>query len=56
MIVQTKLCIEYAHRFLGHKGEAQYFHGHHGELTIDVEGIQNKRGFVVPVSHIKRIV
>jgi 6-pyruvoyltetrahydropterin/6-carboxytetrahydropterin synthase len=52
----TKIGIEYAHRFLGYDGEAQYLHGHHGELTIEVEGeINQKNGFVVPCNNIKRI-
>lgn len=33
----TKLELQYAHRFLNFKGEAQYLHGHTGELTIEVE-------------------
>ena len=33
----TKLDLQYAHRFYGFKGEAQYLHGHTGILTIEVE-------------------
>ena len=33
----TKLDLQYAHRFYGFKGEAQYLHGHTGVLTIEVE-------------------
>lgn len=56
MISLTKVGIEYAHRFLGYTGEAQYLHGHHGELTIEVEGDVNpKNGFVVPCNQIKHI-
>ena len=33
----TTLSLQYAHRFYGFKGEAQYLHGHTGELTIEVE-------------------
>ncbi|MDR1196064.1 MAG: 6-carboxytetrahydropterin synthase [Endomicrobium sp.] len=52
----TKIGIEYAHRFLGYEGEAQYLHGHHGELTIEVEGeVNQKDGFVTPCNGIKRI-
>lgn len=52
----TKVGIEYAHRFLGYEGEAQYLHGHHGELTIEVEGEVNERtGFVTPCNGIKHI-
>lgn len=52
----TKIGIEYAHRFLGYEGEAQYLHGHHGQLTIEVEGEVNEAdGFVKPCNGIKRI-
>jgi 6-pyruvoyltetrahydropterin/6-carboxytetrahydropterin synthase len=52
----TTLGIEYCHRFLGYDGEAQYLHGHHGELTIWVEGqINPDNGFVQPCNDIKRI-
>ena len=33
----TKLDLQYAHRFYGFKGEAQYLHGHTGVLTLEVE-------------------
>ena len=33
----TSFQIQYAHRFLGFRGEAQYLHGHTGVLTIEVE-------------------
>ena len=33
----TTLDLQYAHRFYGFKGEAQYLHGHTGVLTIEVE-------------------
>ena len=32
----TTLDLQYAHRFYGFKGEAQYLHGHTGVLTIEV--------------------
>lgn len=52
----TKLNLQYAHRFLGYEGEAQYLHGHTGLLTIEVEGEVNaKSGFVYPCNSIKRI-
>jgi len=52
----TKIGIEYSHRFLGYEGEAQYLHGHHGELTIEVDGEVNAaNGFVKPCNTIKRI-
>ncbi len=52
----TKIGIEYAHRFLGFEGEAQYLHGHHGELTIEVEGEVNElNGFVTPCNVIQKL-
>ena len=52
----TKLKIQYAHRFLGYEGEAQYLHGHSGLLTIEVEGnVHERTGFVYPCNSIKRI-
>ncbi len=33
----TTLSLQYAHRFYGFYGEAQYLHGHTGVLTIEVE-------------------
>ena len=38
----TKLELQYAHRFYGFKGEAQYLHGHTGVLTIEVEDSVNE--------------
>ncbi|GHU94749.1 hypothetical protein FACS1894156_3340 [Bacteroidia bacterium] len=50
----TKLDIQYAHRFLNYEGEAQYLHGHTGELTIEVEGeVDARTGFVTPCNGIK---
>lgn len=50
----TRLNIQYAHRFLGYEGEAQYLHGHTGLLTIEVEGdVNGKSGFVYPCNSIK---
>lgn len=37
----TTIELQYAHRFLGFKGEAQYLHGHTGVLTIEVEDTIN---------------
>lgn len=52
----TKLNIQYAHRFLGYEGEAQYLHGHTGLLTIEVDGdVDAKTGFVYPCNSIKHI-
>mgnify|MGYP000641761179 FL=1 len=33
----TTLDLQYAHRFYGFGGEAQYLHDHTGILTIEVE-------------------
>lgn len=33
----TTFDLQYAHRFYGFKGEAQYLHGHTGILTLEVE-------------------
>ena len=33
----TTFDLQYAHRFYGFQGEAQYLHGHTGQLTIEVE-------------------
>jgi 6-pyruvoyltetrahydropterin/6-carboxytetrahydropterin synthase len=50
----TKLNIQYAHRFLGYTGEAEYLHGHSGTLTIEVEGdVKASNGFVVACNSIK---
>ena len=38
---QTTFDLQYAHRFYGFKGEAQYLHGHTGTLTIEVEDTVN---------------
>lgn len=52
----TTIGIEYAHRFLGYEGEAQYLHGHHGQLTIEVEGeVSQADGFVKPCNGIKHL-
>ncbi|MDD2480049.1 MAG: 6-carboxytetrahydropterin synthase [Victivallaceae bacterium] len=51
----TKLNLQYAHRFLGYEGEAQYLHGHTGGLTIEVGGnIDVRTGFVHPCNSIKK--
>jgi 6-pyruvoyltetrahydropterin/6-carboxytetrahydropterin synthase len=50
------MCIEYAHRFWNHPGEAQYLHGHHGELVIEAEGAVDERGFVKPVKDIQQVI
>jgi 6-pyruvoyltetrahydropterin/6-carboxytetrahydropterin synthase len=56
MLIETKMCIEYGHRFLGHAGEAQYLHGHHGELTVWIDGAVDAKGFVMPVKDIQTII
>lgn len=51
----TSFDIQYAHRFLGFKGEAQYLHGHTGVLTIEVEDTVNKGvNMVFPCNEIKK--
>lgn len=51
----TKLDLQYAHRFYGFGGEAQYLHGHTGILTIEVEGSVNDGvNMVFPCNEIKR--
>ncbi|GAB6391271.1 MAG: 6-carboxytetrahydropterin synthase [Treponematales bacterium] len=56
MVVSTRMCMEYAHRFWNHPGEAQYLHGHHGELVIEAEGAIDGQGFVKPVKDIQNVV
>ncbi len=51
----TKLNLQYAHRFYGFKGEAQYLHGHTGILTIEVEGSINEGvNMVFPCNEIQK--
>ena len=38
----TTFDLQYAHRFYGFQGEAQYLHGHTGTLTIEVEDSVNE--------------
>jgi len=38
----TTIELQYAHRFYGFQGEAQYLHGHTGVLTLEVEDTINK--------------
>ena len=52
----TTLDIQYAHRFYGFKGEAQYLHGHTGILTLEVEdSIEEGVNMVFPCNEIKKI-
>ena len=51
----TTLDLQYAHRFYGFKGEAQYLHGHTGILTIEVEDSVNAGvNMVFPCNEIKK--
>lgn len=51
----TRLDLQYAHRFLNFKGEAQYLHGHTGILTIEVEDTVNEGvNMVFPCNEIKK--
>ena len=52
----TKFDLQYAHRFYGFKGEAQYLHGHTGVLTIEVEDSVNMGvNMVYPCNEIQKI-
>lgn len=49
------LDLQYAHRFYGFKGEAQYLHGHTGILTIEVEDtINDGVNIVFPCNEIQK--
>ena len=51
----TTLELQYAHRFYGFKGEAQYLHGHTGILTIEVEdSINTGVNMVFPCNEIQK--
>lgn len=51
----TKLDLQYAHRFYGFKGEAQYLHGHTGILTLEVEDTINAGvNMVFPCNEIQK--
>lgn len=52
----TKLDLQYAHRFYGFRGEAQYLHGHTGHLEIEVEDSINMGvNMVYPCNEIKKV-
>ncbi|MBQ0021610.1 MAG: 6-carboxytetrahydropterin synthase [Prevotellaceae bacterium] len=52
----TTLELQYAHRFYGFQGEAQYLHGHTGILTIEVDDtITPQVNMVFPCNEIKKI-
>lgn len=47
--------LQYAHRFYGFRGEAQYLHGHTGIMTIEVEDSINEGvNMVFPCNEIKK--
>lgn len=51
----TQFEIQYAHRFYGFQGEAQYLHGHSGVLTIEVEDDVNAGvNMVFPCNEIRK--
>ena len=51
----TTLELQYAHRFYGFQGEAQYLHGHTGVLTIEVEDSVNTGvNMVFPCNEIQK--
>lgn len=51
----TTFSLQYAHRFYGFKGEAQYLHGHTGIMTIEVEDSINEGvNMVFPCNEIKK--
>lgn len=52
----TTFDLQYAHRFYGFQGEAQYLHGHTGILTIEVEDSVNEGvNMVYPCNEIQKI-
>ncbi len=51
----TTFDIQYAHRFYGFRGEAQYLHGHTGTFTIEVEdSVEPGVNMVFPCNEIKK--
>ena len=51
----TTLNLQYAHRFYGFRGEAQYLHGHTGTLTLEVEDSVNPGvNMVFPCNEIQK--
>jgi 6-pyruvoyltetrahydropterin/6-carboxytetrahydropterin synthase len=51
----TTFDLQYAHRFYGFQGEAQYLHGHTGVLTIEVEDSVNQGvNMVFPCNEIQK--
>ncbi|MCF0194170.1 MAG: 6-carboxytetrahydropterin synthase [Bacteroidaceae bacterium] len=52
----TKFDLQYAHRFYGFQGEAQYLHGHTGVLTLEVEDSVNAGvNMVYPCNEIQKV-
>lgn len=52
----TTFSLQYAHRFYGFKGEAQFLHGHTGIMTIEVEDSINEGvNMVFPCNEIKKV-
>ncbi|MCI5912689.1 MAG: 6-carboxytetrahydropterin synthase [Prevotella sp.] len=52
----TSFELQYAHRFYGFRGEAQYLHGHTGVLTIEVEDSINEGvNMVYPCNEIQKL-
>lgn len=52
----TTFDLQYAHRFYGFQGEAQYLHGHTGVLTIEVEDTVNEGvNIVYPCNEIQKV-
>ena len=52
----TTFHLQYAHRFYGFRGEAQYLHGHTGTMTIEVEdNINEGVNMVFPCNEIKKV-
>ena len=52
----TTFDLQYAHRFYGFQGEAQYLHGHTGVLTIEVEDSVNMGvNMVYPCNEIQKV-
>ncbi len=50
------LDLQYAHRFYGFRGEAQFLHGHTGVLTIEVEYTVNEGvNMVFPCNEIRKV-
>ena len=52
----TTFDLQYAHRFYGFKGEAQYLHGHTGVLTLEVRDTINEGvNMVYPCNEIRKV-